>query len=206
VDDCCEAKEIELSAMRHAMGRILAIVMGINGIMFLVEFGFGLLSHSSALMADSLDMFGDAFVYGLSLYALHRSQRWRASVALAKSGLIGLMGLIAVAQMIANLVFGVTPLAPVMFCVSLIALIANLICLGLLYRYRAADVNMSSTFECSRNDVISNFGVLLASGGVYLVNASWPDTLAGAVIAVILFRSSVRIFQQAWPQLRGTPE
>jgi Co/Zn/Cd efflux system component len=202
LDDCCAGKESELSAMRGAMGRVLAIVMALNAVMFVVEFGFGIYGHSSALMADSLDMFGDAFVYGLSLYALDRSIRWRAFVALFKSGLIGLLGLVAVVQMGLNLVYGVTPLAPVMFGVGAVAFAVNLSCLALLYRYRMADVNMSSTFECSRNDVISNGGVLIAGAAVYFTNASWPDILAGGAIAAILFRSSARIWRQAYPQLR----
>jgi Co/Zn/Cd efflux system component len=179
--------------------------MAINGLMFVFEFGFGLYSRSSSLMADSLDMFGDAFVYGLSLYALERSSRWRASVALFKSGLIGALAAVAVGQTIFNLIYGVTPLAPVMFAIGLVAMAANVTCLVLLYRYRSVDVNMSSTFECSRNDVISNGGVLLAGAAVYFTNTAWPDILVGGVIAAILLRSSERIWRQAWPQQQLAP-
>jgi Co/Zn/Cd efflux system component len=65
------------------------------------------------------------------------------------------------------------------------------------------DVNLSSTFECSRNDVIANIGVLAAAGGVYLFNSGWPDILVGGVIAVLFFRSAVRVLRTAWPQFRA---
>lgn len=46
------------------------------------------------------------------------------------------------------------------------ALLANLICLRLLWRFRSLDVYMSSTFECSRNGVISKVDVLIAAVAV----------------------------------------
>lgn len=80
---------------------------------------------------------------------------------------------------------------------------ANLTCLGLLYRHRTQDVNMSSTFECSRNDVIANVAVLLAAGGVSVFNAGWPDTLVVAIVAASFLRSAFRIVREAWPQFRS---
>jgi Co/Zn/Cd efflux system component len=49
--------------------------------------------------------------------------------------------------------------------------------LRLLCPLRAQDVSMRSSFECSRNDVISNVSVLLAAAGVALTGAGWPDIL-----------------------------
>ncbi|MCK4704805.1 MAG: cation transporter, partial [Gammaproteobacteria bacterium] len=53
--------------------RILIILMSINAFMFFVEITLGLLSESTALIADSLDMLADASVYGIGLYAVGRS-------------------------------------------------------------------------------------------------------------------------------------
>jgi Co/Zn/Cd efflux system component len=202
-DDCCSAKEDEIAAMRGGMKRVLQIVLAVNAAMFLAEFTAGVLAHSSALMADSVDMLGDALVYVLSLYALHRSDRWRAGAALVKGGVIAAFGVGVFAEVAAKILYGVTPMAGIMFAFGGIALAANLSCLALLYRYRAQDVNMSSTFECSRNDVIANVGVLLAAGGVYAFASPWPDILVGLVIAVIFFRSAIGVLRQAWPQFRS---
>ena len=202
-DDCCSAKEHEIALMRDGLGRVLKLVLAINAAMFLAEFSAGLLAHSSALMADSVDMLGDALVYGMSIYALNRSDRWRAGAAVVKGGLIAAFGIGIFAEVVVKLVQGVPPLAGVMAAFGLIALAANLACFGLLYRYRRQDVNMSSTFECSRNDVIANVGVLVAAIGVHRFASVWPDVLVGTAIAMVFFRSAVRVLRQAWPQLRS---
>ena len=62
---------------------------------------------------------------------------------------------------------------------------------------------MRSTFECSRNDVIANVGVLLAAAGVWLTGAGWPDILAGAIVAVLFMRSAVSVIGEAWPAFRA---
>jgi Co/Zn/Cd efflux system component len=77
-------------------------------------------------------------------------------------------------------------------------------CLTLLWPYRKIDVNMSSTFECSRNDILSNIGVLLAAAGVAAFDSPWPDIAVGAIIAAIFFRSAFRVLSEAWPQFRAT--
>lgn len=84
-----------------------------------------------------------------------------------------------------------------------IALVANIACLALLWRFRRLNVNMSSTFECSRNDVASNLGVLAAVGLVGWSQAAWPDILAGVVIAIIFLRSAWRVLSEAFPAYRN---
>lgn len=204
-DDCCATKEQEIAALgAHAdVKRVLQIVLAINLIMFIAEFTAGLLARSTALMADSVDMLGDALVYILSLYALNRSLRWRAGAALMKGGIIAVFGVWVLVEVVLKLTSGTVPTAQTMGIFGFIALVANLTCLGLLYRYRNRDVNMSSTFECSRNDVIANTGVLIAAAGVYAFSASWPDVLVGSIIALLFFRSAVRVLRQAWPQFRS---
>lgn len=100
---------------------------------------------------------------------------------------------------------GEPPSSAMMLGFGALALAANLACLALLWRYRAADANMSSNFECSRNDVIANLGVLAAAGGVALLHSPWPDLIVGSVIAVLFLRSAVRVLRQAWPQFRANP-
>jgi cation diffusion facilitator family transporter len=202
-DDCCSAKEHEVALMADGMGRVLRLVLAINAAMFVAEFVGGILAHSSALIADSVDMLGDALVYAMSLYALRRSDRWRAGAAVVKGGVIAAFGIGVFAEAVVKLVYGVTPLAGVMLAFGLIALVANLTCFGLLYRYRRQDLNMSSIFECSRNDVIANVGVLAAAIGVYWFASVWPDVLVGSAIAIVFFRSALRVLRQAWPQFRS---
>ena len=201
-DDCCAAKESELAqlAARSGQRKVLLVVLAINAAMFGVELVAGILAGSSALMADSVDMFGDASVYALTLYALDRGLRWRAGAALLKGGIIFVFGIWILFEVARRLLGGGVPSSEAMGIIGLAALTANLICLALLWRFRAQDINMSSTFECSRNDVVANVGVLVAAVGVAMTGAAWPDLLVGVLIAAVFLRSSLSITRAAWPQ------
>jgi cation diffusion facilitator family transporter len=203
-DDCCSAKATELESLARQADqrRVLLAVLAINAGMFVVEFGAGILAGSTALMADAADMLGDAMVYAISLYALSRGDRWKAGAALAKGGFILVLGIAIGVNVIGKLQSGVPPSSALMLAFGGLALLANVVCLRLLWRFRAQDVNMTSTFECSRNDVISNIGVLLAALLVAVFDSAWPDILIGSAIAAVFLRSAVRVIAQALTQLR----
>lgn len=200
-DECCSRKgeEIASLATKSSQRRVLVAVMLINIVMFVTEFSGGLIAGSSALMADSVDMLGDAIVYGLSLYALSRGPRWEAGAALTKGVIILLFGAAVIAEIIHKIASGVPPSSSLMLLFASMALAANLTCLALLWRFRKLNVNMSSTFECSRNDVISNVGVLIAAGLVAMTDSPWPDIAVGLVIALLFLRSAWRVLSEAWP-------
>ena len=199
---CCEAKAAELKVMREKQGAVLKWVLGINAIMFFVEFGFGWMSRSSALMADSLDMFGDAAVYGFSLFALHRGAVWRARAGLSKGVIMAVFGFIVLGQTTYRFITASVPVAETMGAIGALALIANLICLVMLYRHRADDINMRSTWLCSRNDIIANVGVLGASALVGLTQSGRPDLLVGLAIAVLFLKSAYEVIMEARLELR----
>jgi len=203
-DHCCHAKgpALEAAARRADIRRVLIIVLAINAAMFVAEFSAGLIAHSAALMADSMDMLGDALVYGVSLYALDRSDRWRAGAALFKGGFILFLGLGVVVQIAMKIAYGVPPSSTLMLLFGALALAANLLCLRMLWRFKADNVNLSSTFECSRNDVIANGGVIVAAGAVALFHSPWPDIVVAVVIAFLFLRSALRVTAEAWPQYR----
>ena len=200
---CCEDKACEVSALRESQGRVLWIVLAINTVMFVVEGGAGLLAHSTSLLADALDMLGDALVYGLSLFVVARSVRWQAGAALAKGGFMLAFGLAVLAEAAYKVFHPVMPGVETMGIVGAIALAANIVCFFLLYRHRADNLNMSSTWLCSRNDVIANVGVLVAAGAAYLLASNWPDIIVGCTIAALFLRSAFSVLRDAaralWP-------
>ena len=204
-DDCCSSKgaELEKLARQADQRRVLVIVLAVNLTMFFAEFGAGLVAGSSALMADATDMLADAFVFGLSLYAIARSDRWKAGVAAFKGALILVLGLGILVNAAVKIQSGVPPSSTLMLVFGGLALVANVVCLGLLWRFRRQDVNMASTWECSRNDVISNIGVLAAAGLVAATSSPWPDILIGLAMAVVVLRSAVRVLGDSLPQLRA---
>jgi cation diffusion facilitator family transporter len=203
-DDCCSCKgeTLERLARQKDQRRVLLAVLLINAVMFAAEFGAGVIAGSTALMADSVDMLGDALVYGMSLYALSRSDRWKAGAALFKGLFILAFGIGIAINIAVKIRSGIPPSSTLMLVVGSIALAANILCLRLLWRFRGQDVNMASTFECSRNDVICNTGVLLAAGAVAATGSPWPDILIGAAMAAIFLRSAVRIIAASLPGLK----
>jgi len=204
-DHCCASKgqELEKLAKQADQRHVLVAVLVINAVMFVLEFGAGIVAGSTALMADATDMLGDALVYGVSIYAITRSDRWKAGAAMFKGVFILALGVGIVLNVIAKVQSGIPPSSTLMLVFGGLALVANLACLRLLWRFRSHDVNMASTFECSRNDVVSNVGVLVAAGAVALLNSPWPDIIIGSAMAALFLRSSLRVMAEAAPQLRA---
>ena len=177
-------------------------VFGINAFMFIVIVVAALYSYSSALLSDSVDNLGDAFTYALSLYAVHRGAATKAKVALIKGRLILLGACVVTAQIIYKLFVPIVPTFEIMGAFSLLALLANTSCLLLLWRHRNEDVNMSSVWECSRNDIVVNVSVVIAAIAVWLTNSGWPDIIIAACLVVLLLRSASRVIQSARLELR----
>jgi len=201
--DCCDDKECAIEALRGRQSATLKIVLAINAVMFVVELTSGLLARSTALLSDSLDNLGDALTYGLSLYAVSRGPRSKAMVALFKGGLITLAGLFVLGQVAYRVIYPAVPVFETMGIVSIVALAANGACLGLLWKHRTEDVNMSSVWECSRNDIASNIAVFIAAGGVWLAQSGWPDLVVGLALSCLLLRSAINISAGAVRELRG---
>ena len=200
--DCCEDKACAIEALQERQSSTLKLVLAINAVMFVVELAAGLMAGSTALLADSLDNLGDALTYGLSLYAVARGSRAKAKVALFKGGLILTAGLFVLGQIACRIVNPTLPIFETMGAISLLALLANGSCLALLWKHRAEYINMSSVWECSRNDIASNVSVFVAASGVWLTGSAWPDLLVGLLLALLFLRSAARVLQSAITELK----
>jgi Co/Zn/Cd efflux system component len=171
--------------------------------MFFVIGAAALYGNTTALLADSLDNFGDALTYGLSLYAVSRSASIKAKVALFKGWLILLAAFVVAAQIIYKFFVPSVPVFEIMGIFSLLGLIANSICLFALWRHRKEDVNMSSVWECSRNDIASNISVFVAAGAVWVTGSGWPDVVVAIGLVWLLMRSAIRVISSAKAELRA---
>ena len=192
MDDCYEVREIP-----REQRRVLHIVLWINAAMFLTESIAGLLANSTALLADSVDMLGDAIVYGFSLYVIGRGVVWQARAAQLKGIVMAAFAVGVLVQVGAKIAQGLVPTVEVMSAVGVLALAANLVCLGLLWRRRADDINMRSAWICSRNDVIGNTAVLAAAGATAVTGSPWPDIVIGLLVASVFARSAVQVLREA---------
>ncbi|MFA5825436.1 MAG: cation transporter [Gallionellaceae bacterium] len=201
--DCCNDKACEIDALRTRQSSTLKIVLGINAVMFVVELTAGLLGNSISLVADSLDMLGDAMVYGFSLYVVARSATMKARAALLKGIIMAAFGFFVLGQALYRIAYPQLPVFETIGAIGLLALAANGTCFLLLWRHRADDINMSSVWLCSRNDIIANVSVLFAAVGVWLTRSGWPDILIGLALAALFLRSALHVLREASKKLRG---
>ncbi len=196
-DPCCN-NAADLAGLHSRQRRVLAWVFGINLATFAVMVTGSVLSGSSALLSGTLDNLGDALTYALSFAVVGASTQAKARVAMVK-GLLILGAAFAVAAQIAwRLSELQAPVASTMSAAAAINLAANAVCLRLLNPYREGDVNMSSSWECSRNDVIEGVAVIGAAVAVWLFASPWPDLFVAVVLLAIFLRSAISILRTAW--------
>jgi cation diffusion facilitator family transporter len=206
MDACCETKAEELNTLRDKHRKVLILVLAINAVLFVVEAIAGFLAHSTALLADSLDMFGDSLVYGFTLYVLWRSAESKAIAAMLKGAIMAVFGFGVLIEAVYKMLAGVVPAAETMGIIGLLVLLGNGLCFLLLFQHRSDDLNMRSTWLCSRNDIIANAGVLLAAGGVAYFNSLWPDVVVGLVIAVLFLRTAFDVLRESIRAYRNVRE
>lgn len=199
--DCCQTKAAELAALSQRQSKTLWIVLGVNAGMFVLELLTGIRSNSLALTGDSLDMLGDTIAYSSSLYVINRGSKSQARSALLKGGIMFLSAIAVFSRAIYQVFFPVIPELQIMGGIGFLALGANLFCLLLLSQHRRDNLNMSSVWLCSRNDIIANLCVLLAAGLVLVSGASWPDLAVGFLLTLIFAKSAGKVLSQSWRAL-----
>ncbi|ELW86506.1 MULTISPECIES: cation transporter [Acinetobacter] len=175
----------------------LWIALFINLAMFFVELIGGAYAHSSALWADSLDFFGDAVNYAVSLAVLGASLYWRATVALFKGAIMAIFGLVVIAKTVYAYIQGIPPEAITMGVIGVLALIANVISAVVLYAFRDGDSNMQSVWLCSRNDAIGNVAVIFAAIGVFGTGSMFPDLIVAVIMATLGLTGGYQVIKKA---------
>ena len=175
--------------------RTLRLVLGINAAMFVLEFGAGWIAQSTGLIADSLDMLADAFVYGLSLLAVYGTAAGRVRTA-ALSGVFQLtLGGAALFEVGRRFLLGSAPEPAYMVAVSAVALVANAICLRAVARHKDEGVHMRASYIFSQNDVLANVAVIVSGLLVAVTALPLWDLVAGAGIGVLVLSGGLRILR-----------
>jgi Co/Zn/Cd efflux system component len=193
-DDLARARASAKQEAQTEAG-ILKWLLAINGIMFVIEITVGWWAQSTGLIADSLDMFADAAVYGVALYAVGHSVRVKLRAAHFSGWLQIILALGALGEVVRRLVFGSEPVSTLMMSFGLVALAANVTCLLLIARSRDSGAHMKASWIFSANDVIANLGVILAGGLVAWTGSRYPDLVIGLIIGLIVLNGARRILQ-----------
>ena len=185
--------------------RALWVALVLNSVMFVVEFGASWTSGSGSLLADSIDFFGDAGNYAISLAVLGMAMSARSKAALFKAACMGAFGVFVLGKAVWNLQGSAPPEPATMGAVGFVALAVNAGVALMLYRFRSGDANMRSVWICSRNDALGNVAVMLAALGVFGTGSAWPDLMVAAVMGVLALAGSWTVLRQARTELRPLP-
>lgn len=197
--NCC-SHNAKFDGTSEGFKRALWWVIAINAVMFAVEMFGGAMAGSQALKADALDFLADAATYGLSLWAIGRSVRTRSNAAMIKGISLLLMGGWVFCSSIYQIMILQLPTASLMSVIGVLALIANVVSVLILVRYKDGDANVRSVWLCSRNDAISNVAIIIAAVVVWYTQSAWPDLIVAIFMAGLFTRSAIQILKQAWSE------
>lgn len=178
--------------------KTLWIVLTINFTFFLIEIIAGLISNSMGLVADSLDMLADAFVYGISLYAVGGTLQRKKNIAKIAGYFQLTLAIIGFIEAIRRFIgMEAMPDFETMIIVSVLALIANAICLYLLMKSKSNEAHMRASMIFTSNDVVINFGVIIAGVLVLWLQSALPDLIIGSIVFVLVISGAARILKLA---------
>jgi len=176
--------------------RVLMTVLVINLSFFFLNVITGIIAGSMGLIADGLDMLADCLVFALSLFAVGGTIDRKKNVAKASGYfqlVLAILGLIEVIRRFLG--FGEVPDHQLMIGIASLALIGNAASIFILSKARREEAHMQASYIFLSNDVVINFGVILAGVFVYFTVSGFPDLLMGSIIFLIVARGAFRILK-----------
>jgi Co/Zn/Cd efflux system component len=192
MSDCGCSIEIKNQQQKQILYALLAI----NGVMFVVELLAGIIGNSAGLIADSFDMLADALVYLISIYAIGKAYTKKLSAARISGYLQITLGSLLLLEIARRFFYGHEPQSALMIGISLLALVANVICLMIINKHKEGEIHMRASWIFSKNDVIANTGVILAGVLVYWLQSRWPDLIIGLLIVSVVIRGGFTILSE----------
>ncbi len=199
--------------------RRLSVSLALNGLLVVVQIGFGLVAHSTGLLADAGHNLADVGALVLSLVAVRLVLRppssarsfgnHRATIlaALANAALIGVVTVLIVIDSIHRLAHPEPVRAGVVVVVASLALAVNGLA-ALVLRDGTRDLNMRSAVLHMAGDALASLAVVLAAVAMIVEpSATWLDPVSALVVAGIIVYQAFRIFRGSVAVLlESTPE
>ena len=186
--------------------RRLIISLALNGLLVIVQIGFGLVARSTGLLADAGHNLADVGALVLSLVAVRLVLRppsaarsfgnHRATIlaALANAALIGVVTVLIVIDSIHRLGHPEPVRAGLVVAVASMALVVNGLA-ALVLRDGTHDLNMRSAVLHMAGDALASLAVLVAGVVILVVpSATWLDPVSALVVAAIIVVQAGRIF------------
>jgi Co/Zn/Cd efflux system component len=182
--------------------KALYIVFWIHLFMFFIVLAAGIIAESSALLADSLDFIGDAANYALTIYVMSRGVMMRASASILKAITMLGFGVPMLIYALTRYNSNTVPNYEVMELSGFIGILAHLICIYYLFRFRRGDSNLLSVWICTVNDLVSNVLIVVASVFVMYTNSIIPDVIAATIIVTIALYGACIILNRALNEIK----
>jgi Co/Zn/Cd efflux system component len=175
---------------------ILWQVLIINAFFFVLEIITGFIANSMGLVADSLDMLADSLVYGLALFAVGGSIVRKKNIAKVSGYFQMTLAVLGVVEVIRRFIGSEpVPTFGIMIIISVLALIGNATCLYLLQRSKSKEAHMQASMIFTSNDVIVNFGVIVAGVFVFITDTKYPDLIIGSIVFVLVLIGALKILR-----------
>lgn len=187
----------KFEAKNKAQRKILRILFAVNAAMFVIGIIAGTLARSTALVADSLDMFADAAVFGISLFAIGKSQSKKVRAAFLSGIFQTTLASLVLVDVVRQALFGSEPESSLMMGIALLSLLVNSYCMFLMVKHRHEEVHMRASWTFLSNDVIANLSVIIAGLLVNLLKSRFPDLIIGFMIAIVVMRGGISIIRDA---------
>ena len=141
--DELQVESIQITPEKEMQERIVLIwLLALNGLMFFIEIVAGWLAQSAGLIADSLDMFADAAVYGVALYAVGKAAGHKLTAAKLAGVVEIFLAFGALWRSVYQIYIGAQPEANTMIWISVLALAVNVTCLFLISKRKSDGVHM----------------------------------------------------------------
>jgi len=201
---CCEDDHMIEPDPTDIQGRrSLKIVLLMQVVMCIITWVSGWISHSTVVLADGVDFLSHVFLLTLSLYATGHGVRWIGRASLIKGITMSGIGLSVLIDAIRAIHSDPAPAAHTLGMIGILGIATNLATFSLLGKIRHNDVNMHSSWLCSRNDLLTHFGILVTSVLVALTHSRWPDTIVGAGLSLLILNSGIHVIQRSIHLLRS---
>jgi cobalt-zinc-cadmium efflux system protein len=187
--------------------RRLSLSLALTAVLVAVEVVFGVVAHSSGLLADAGHNVADVGALVLSLVAVRLVLRppsasrsfgnHRATIlaALANASLIAVVTVLIVIDSVHRLDHPEPVRAGIVVVVASVGLVVNGLAV-LVLRDASNDLNMRAAVLHMAGDALASLAVVLA--GVVMLfdsSATWLDPVSALVVAAIIVQQAIRIFR-----------
>lgn len=163
--------------------KTVLVVATLNLIYFVIEFHYGRLYDSVALIGDSIDFLEDASINILIALAIGWSLRRRQLTSYFLAALLLVPGIAFIWSAISQFINPEIPEGQGMSIIGFGALVINVSCALLIAKHRREEGGLvSAAYFSARNDAIAN--VLIIGAGLFTLKypSIWPDLLIGIAI------------------------